>query len=1137
MIMKRQIIQFQGIVRNLPNDTVKDGSLLDTINLRYKDGALRPTGKKVEIGRWWNRNILCIHKIDENTICYIGRNFGFLQYYVYVDGVMASGPVTTSLQATEDMKFSAWNNALIVSERLNEALSLMIFDPASLQYRLYDGFGGASLTPDMPVVNFEREAYPTGDDTRNYNATLETLEEAQQAQWMKMYNDKSDAGYLSGCVLIRAAWELIDGTIIKQTIPIKLYACEISTTALTSSPYTVTTTFKAYKIKFMLCCNADWLEGIKEKYKDIVKSLVIYCTSPRAPELEVKTIKAGSYPLYDRRDNESTLVRRGNRTYDVQYLSEYIPNIEEELYYFLQSYSLDSLTANTWITMSFGSLLDLNTRRQMPINNLSHHTLYSDNVYIYNGRAWMGNIKVYLHKPAINGLIQPGDGYVTGDNYNVGIQFDIVIKENLVIKTWTGWSDNVNYYDTDGKIYFGIRYQKITTGSARRAAVRNDNSYWGYPDARARRAYIYIRYNNSVYLAKEVTLISLTGQNFAYNEGLLVQDYLYNMPDGSITYGNSDYYDTDRIQASELNNPFFWPAQNSYRLAGKIVGIASNTIALSTGQFGQYPLIVFTTVGIWALNMGLGEPLVTNIVPLSRDICSDPDTITPVDGGIVFLTDAGLMMLAGSKIIDIGNAADGPHELPLEDWQKRQLARHLVTGSPYAMNPIPPEAETEWDDAHNILTITLAGNKYYYYFDDKTSLWYNVTVTPFYSCCNESFLNYIKGDGVAIVWESVNKELIISKRDATYSWVYNATSGTWTKISESWAVFRSIYPSAYGVKLTGGAEPNKQFGILYNYYAVADPRNIAAEGWHVMTYAELADLVATAGGESVAGGKLKDNSGLYWSSPGTNDFGFSARGAGYRENIFFGLLNMNYIATSTEDGAGYHVLMLYTLDNCYLTIIPKYWGTSVRLVKDSTTLGYGERGVYTGNDGKEYETICIYGKEYLAENLCETKYRNGDIIPEVTDQDAWTALTTGALCAYNNDLSYLGRWAPYTEIVYDLRQTQYSYPYISLLITRPLKITDANIKKINRIALMADIKSPEGYLMMALLGSVNGKAWNILEVLSVPNDKIDGRPPMLHRQHSSYRHYMLIVGIKMGEGSAISHCLVDAEDRFNNLLR
>ena len=81
----------------------------------------------------------------------------------------------------------------------------------------------------------------------------------------------------------------------------------------------------------------------------------------------------------------------------------------------------------------------------------------------------------------------------------------------------------------------------------------------------------------------------------------------------------------------------------------------------------------------------------------------------------------------------------------------------------------------------------------------------------------------------------------------------------------------------------------------------------------------------------------------------------------------------------------------------------KKYGSPIRLIKISTTLSDGEEGIYTGNDGKIYRTICIGTQEWLADNLAETKYRNGDTIPEVTDNSAWAALTTGAMCVYNND--------------------------------------------------------------------------------------------------------------------------------------
>ena len=80
----------------------------------------------------------------------------------------------------------------------------------------------------------------------------------------------------------------------------------------------------------------------------------------------------------------------------------------------------------------------------------------------------------------------------------------------------------------------------------------------------------------------------------------------------------------------------------------------------------------------------------------------------------------------------------------------------------------------------------------------------------------------------------------------------------------------------------------------------------------------------------------------------------------------------------------------------------KTQGSAVRLVKNYTSLSDGETGTYTGNDGKIYRTICIGTQEWLADNLVETKYRNGDLIPEVTDNSTWAGLSDGARCSYDN---------------------------------------------------------------------------------------------------------------------------------------
>jgi uncharacterized protein (TIGR02145 family) len=71
----------------------------------------------------------------------------------------------------------------------------------------------------------------------------------------------------------------------------------------------------------------------------------------------------------------------------------------------------------------------------------------------------------------------------------------------------------------------------------------------------------------------------------------------------------------------------------------------------------------------------------------------------------------------------------------------------------------------------------------------------------------------------------------------------------------------------------------------------------------------------------------------------------------------------------------------------------------------------GEMQVYNGSSWTNMiggsatasTTVAIGGQIWQNSNLEVATYRNGDVIPQVTDATAWGGLTTGAWCYYNND--------------------------------------------------------------------------------------------------------------------------------------
>jgi len=244
--------------------------------------------------------------------------------------------------------------------------------------------------------------------------------------------------------------------------------------------------------------------------------------------------------------------------------------------------------------------------------------------------------------------------------------------------------------------------------------------------------------------------------------------------------------------------------------------------------------------------------------------------------------------------------------------------------------------------------------------------------------------------------------------------IYNGTS---TKNQAAISIGATQMGKVYvGDKLVwqkpSGIFPVK-YGLLYNWYTATDIRKISSsDDWVVPIVANILTLRTYLGGSSVAGGAMKEIGTVYWDSPNigaSNSSSLNMRGSGWRNasagGIFSDFKNTNYSwinnpsPTNTWGNFGASYIQESMLLSSGNSSSEKKYGYSIRLLY----IGSGTPTEYVGNDLKRYRIVTIGTQTWLADNLAETKYRNGDSIPEVTDNTAWAALTTGALCAYNND--------------------------------------------------------------------------------------------------------------------------------------
>ena len=209
-----------------------------------------------------------------------------------------------------------------------------------------------------------------------------------------------------------------------------------------------------------------------------------------------------------------------------------------------------------------------------------------------------------------------------------------------------------------------------------------------------------------------------------------------------------------------------------------------------------------------------------------------------------------------------------------------------------------------------------------------------------------------------------------------------------------------------------------KLGLLYNWYAASNSM-LLNSGWVLPDDAEWLVLIQYLGGRETAGGKLKETGFVNWNTPNTgatNQVNFSAVGTGYRTNTgtFTSLYNENRLwsRTSASSIDGNANILTNTSISIGYTIDFRKYGEAIRSVRGATEaellLSDGSNcNYYIGNDGKVYNTVKIGTQVWLASNLAETKYTNGTNIPEVTDNTTWAGLTTGALCAYDNDWNYV----------------------------------------------------------------------------------------------------------------------------------
>ena len=123
----------------------------------------------------------------------------------------------------------------------------------------------------------------------------------------------------------------------------------------------------------------------------------------------------------------------------------------------------------------------------------------------------------------------------------------------------------------------------------------------------------------------------------------------------------------NKVYTSEVGNPFYFPLEGIYTVGtGQILGLSSIATALSQGQFGQFPLMIFCSDGNYAMSVN-EEGRYSAVHPMQRDVCVNPDAIVQTDSEVIFVSSRGVMITSGASARILSGALDGvPDTVPAD---------------------------------------------------------------------------------------------------------------------------------------------------------------------------------------------------------------------------------------------------------------------------------------------------------------------------------------------------------------------------------------------------------------------------------------------------------------------------------------
>ena len=708
----------------------EEGDCYSLVNLRKKNGTLHPvTPRNQKYHLFQDYDIVFVHQ-NENYENWIGViNYKGGGFYIGWNIMNERHPIIHEDKEASDNILSVQQIGNTLSFITDQKVFYAIFNENK-----YVWLGEIPEMQPIRWFNFgySEEIKYTDEYSINLNNVNDLLQDATKLRNMAigLYNVSRKRLYesLNGCLfdshLMVFAFRLYDGSYIKQTLPVLLCGNVFEPAIVNyhfyhladngiliedgdwqfaeNANYVVINANKIY-LEFDLNYLNNWIDIIKSvdvfisvglgksSENNIVSEDYFKRSESEAVQGHKKHIISGAFNLM----KDDALMIENIKSNGNFYLIDSIPIGTVSKYDFPISVSAMFNFPKTSVITNLDLLIN---RETLPVDPFSHHTITGNISYVYNNRLHLANIKTKLFSGfhfdffklpdrffGISRQLAPinhpnnvldielitdlrYNGYLFGDYKQfvspLGFLIVVDLQINGIIYTV--------YSKTNNPVYFWI------------------NPYFGYPDPRAFRARFYSITSNGKYVfMHQIDLTESKSINSAFyiqtDPDLTEVRVMPPIPNQTnqneidlvnITVNTYSQIESNKLKVSSLNNPFMFPNEQTYIISnGIILNMASVAIRIAEGQFGQFPLYVFTNKGIYSLQVGsAGVVYATEAAPTSYEVPIiqtinkiSTTIICQTPFGVIFTSQRGICIISGQSVeLLTGQLRESPKELSIE---------------------------------------------------------------------------------------------------------------------------------------------------------------------------------------------------------------------------------------------------------------------------------------------------------------------------------------------------------------------------------------------------------------------------------------------------------------------------------------